>query len=210
LARMTSSASRTSITGNEAMAAGRPTKPKVRRAIQASEEETNIALSKRHRVNRKTIAKWKARDFMTDDRTGRASLLTDKDEAIIRAYRWRTRLALNDSHLRLRCLIPKLSRSAPYRCLKRRGLSRIGSTATCPRLTNVYAEVAAATPENAAAFLGRLVDQSAQTIVAVTRHGSHIHRLENGASTRTSPRSVLILSPCPARPRGRSRSVALA
>jgi hypothetical protein len=192
------------------MAAGRPTKPKVRRAIQASEEETNIALSKRHRVNRKTIAKWKARDFMTDDRTGRASLLTDKDEAIIRAYRWRTRLALNDSHLRLRCLIPKLSRSAPYRCLKRPGLSRIGSTATCPRLTNVYAEVAAATPENAAAFLGRLVDQSAQTIVAVTTDiDSHSPTVKR-ASTRTSPRSVLILSPCPARPRGRPRSVALA
>jgi hypothetical protein len=188
------------------MAAGRPTKLKVRRAIQASEEETNIALSKRHRVNRKTIAKWKARDFMTDDRTGRASLLTDKDEAIIRAYRGRTRLALNDSHLRLRCLIPKLSRSAPYRCLKRRGLSRIGSTATCPRLTTVYAEVGNARKRRSFSRpLGRPICENDSC--GNHRHGS---RLDNGASTRTSPRSVLILSPCPARPRGRPRSVALA
>ena len=187
------------------------TTPTVRRAIQAS-EETNIALAKRHGVNRKTIAKWKAREFTSDERMGpknpRSSLLTYKDEAIILAYRWRTRLALDDAHLRLKRLMPKLSRSALYRCLKRRGLSRIGPTATCPPLTSaalrgpyifeitahevvfltlstlgvifpvllaveeitkhVYAEVAAATPENAAAFLGRLVDQSPQKIVAVT------------------------------------------
>ena len=43
---------------------------------------------------------------------------------IILAYRWRTRLPLNDCHDRLRRLMPKLSRSALYRCLKRRGLSR--------------------------------------------------------------------------------------
>jgi hypothetical protein len=188
------------------------TTPRVRRAIQAS-EETNIALAERHGVNRKTIAKWKAREFASDERMGpknpRASILTHKDEAIILAYRCRTGLALNDSHLRLRRLMPKLSRSTLYRCLKRHGLGRIGPTASCPPLTtaalrgpycfeitvndvafhdpgdalglvypvflaveeitkHVYAEVAEATPENAAAFLGRLVDQSPQKIVAVS------------------------------------------
>jgi len=186
------------------------TTPSVRRAIQAS-GETNIALAKRYRVNRKTIAKWKTREFTADERMGpknpRGSLLTYEDETIILAYRWRTRLALNDAHLRLRRLIPKLSRSALYRCLKRRGLGRIGPTATCSPLTteamngphifeisahevvftdpvlgllfpvllavevitkHVYAEVASATPEKAAAFLGRLVDQFPQKIVAVT------------------------------------------
>jgi hypothetical protein len=58
----------------------------------------------------------------------RSSLLTLPDEAIILAYRWRTRLALDDAHLRLKRLMPNLSRSTLYRCLKRRGLSRIGST----------------------------------------------------------------------------------
>jgi transposase len=116
------------------------TTPRVRRAIQAS-EETNIALAKRYRVNRKTIAKWKGRESTSDERMGpknpRPSLLTFEDEAIILAYRWRTRLALDDAHLRLRRLMPKLSRSTLYRCLKHRGLSRIGSTATCPPLTTV-------------------------------------------------------------------------
>jgi hypothetical protein len=70
------------------------TTPRVRRAIQAS-EETNIVLAKRHGVNRKTIAKWKAREFIFDERMGpkkaRSSLLTLDDETIILAYRWRTR-----------------------------------------------------------------------------------------------------------------------
>jgi hypothetical protein len=67
----------------------------------------------------------------------RSSLLTLEDEAIILAYRWRTRLALDDAHFRLKRLMPKLSRSTLYRCLKRRGLSRIGSTKTCLPLTTV-------------------------------------------------------------------------
>jgi hypothetical protein len=116
------------------------TTPRVRRAIQAS-EETNIVLAKRHGVNRKTIAKWKAREFIFDERLGpkkaRSSLLTLHDETIILAYRWRTRLGLDDAHLRLKRLMPNLSRSTLYRCLKRRGLSRIGPTATCPPLTTV-------------------------------------------------------------------------
>jgi hypothetical protein len=187
------------------------TTPSVRRAIQAS-EETNIVLAKRHGVNRKTIAKWKAREFISDERMGpknpRSTLLTLEDEAIILAYRWRTRLALDDAHLRLKRLMPNLSRSTLYRCLKRRGLSRVGSTTTCPPLTtaalrgpfrfeitanevvfrdpddvlgvvypvflaveeitkHVYAEVAEAKPENAAAFLANLVAQFAEKIIAV-------------------------------------------
>jgi hypothetical protein len=135
--------------------------------------------------------------------------LSHKDEAIILAYRWRTRLGLNDAHFRLKRLMPKLSRSMLYRCLKRHRLSRIGSTATCPPLTaaalggpytfeitmqevtlqdaddaigllypvflaveqitkDVYAEVATPTPENAAAFLERLIAKSPQKIIAVT------------------------------------------
>ncbi len=65
----------------------------------------------------------------------RARLLTYEDEAIILAYGWRTRLALDDCHSRLRQLMPQLSRSALHRCLKRYGFIKIGSTATCPPLT---------------------------------------------------------------------------
>src|SRR5271166_7028585 len=97
--------------------------PRVRRAIQLSEEK-NIALAKRYGVRRKTIAKWKARESTSDARMGptnpRASILTQDDEAIILAYRWRTRLPLDDCLDRLRRLMPKLSRSLLYRCLRRR------------------------------------------------------------------------------------------
>jgi hypothetical protein len=65
----------------------------------------------------------------------RSTLLTLEGEAIILAYRWRTRLGLDDARLRLKRLMPNLSRSTLYRCLKRRGLSWIGPTATCPPLT---------------------------------------------------------------------------
>jgi hypothetical protein len=109
------------------------TTPRVRRAIHGGND---ICLLTR-RSDMASIAT--ARDSKSDNRMGpkdpRASLLTLENEAVILAYRCRTRLALNDAHLRLRALMPKLSRSALYRCLKRRGLSRIGPTATCPPLT---------------------------------------------------------------------------
>ncbi len=115
------------------------TTPRVRRAIQASDEK-NIVLAKRYGVNRKTIAKWKARESTSDERMGPknrgSSLLTRDDEAIILAYRWRTRLRLNDCHDRLRRLMPKLSRSTLHRCLTRHGFSRIGSTAPSPSSTS--------------------------------------------------------------------------
>ena len=66
----------------------------------------------------------------------RSSVLTQDDEAIILAYRWRTRLSLNDCLDRLRRLMPKLSRSTLHRCLRRHGFSRIGKTAKCPPVTS--------------------------------------------------------------------------
>src|SRR5271166_477961 len=178
--------------------------PSVREAIQASEEK-NTVLAKRYGVDRKTIAKWKARKFSSDVRmrpkNPRSKFLTLDDEVIILAYRWRTRLSLDDSLVRLRRLMPQLSRSALYRCLERHGLSKIGRTNVSPPLTSAslagpyrfeitandvalpgdvlrvpvflaveevtkhaYGEVAEATPENAAAFLARLVAEFPQKI----------------------------------------------
>ena len=182
------------------------TTPSVREAIQASEEK-NTVLAKRYGVDRKTIAKWKARKFSSDVRMGpknpRSKFLTLDDEVIILAYRWRTRLSLDESLVRLRRLMPQLSRSALYRCLERYGLSKIGRTNVSPPLTSAslagpyrfeitandvalgvlyvpvllaveevtkhaYGEMAEATPENAAAFLARLVAEFPQKIDAVT------------------------------------------
>jgi transposase len=182
------------------------TTPRVREAIQESDEK-NTVLAKRHNVSRNTIAKWKARESTSDERMGqknpRPKVLTLKDEAIILAYRWRTRLSLDDCLERLRRLMPQLSRSALHRCLERHGLGKIGRTNAPPPLTDdgpyrfeitanevsipdgifgvvvevflaveevtkyVYAEVAQAVPENAAAFLLHLVAEFPQTIDAV-------------------------------------------
>jgi hypothetical protein len=115
------------------------TTPRIRRAIQASEEK-NTVLAKRYGIHRQTVAKWKARDTTSDARMGPknpcSSVLTLNAEAMILAYRWRTRLSLDDSHVRLKRFLPHLSRSALYRCLKRHGHSKIGRTAKCSPLTS--------------------------------------------------------------------------
>jgi hypothetical protein len=184
------------------------TTPSVRQAIQASREKDTV-LAKRYGVDRKTIAKWKARKFSSDMPMGaknpHSKFLTLDDEVIILAYRWRTRLSLDDSLVRLRRLMPQLSRSALYRCLARHGFSKIGRTNVSPPLTSAslagpyhfeitandvvlpggglcfpvllaveevtqhaYGEAAEATPENAAAFLARLVAEFPQKIDSVT------------------------------------------
>jgi hypothetical protein len=114
------------------------TTPSVREAIQASSEK-NTVLATRYGVNRKTVAKWKGRPFSSDlqKRPRNPRSLTLNDEVIILAYRWRTRLSLDDSLVRLRRLMPELSRSALYRCLERHGLSKIGRTNVSPPLTSV-------------------------------------------------------------------------
>jgi hypothetical protein len=111
----------------------------MRRLIQAS-EENNTVLAARLGVNPKTISKWRARDSTSDQRMGpknaRSKLFSRDDEAIILAYRWRTRLTLDDCLVRLKRLMPHLSRSALYRCLRRWGFNRIGPTAASPTLTS--------------------------------------------------------------------------
>jgi hypothetical protein len=110
------------------------TTPRMWRAIQASDEK-NTVLASRYGVPRQTVAKWKARDTTADARMGPknpcSSILTLNGEAIVLAYRWRTRLSLDDSHVRLKRHFTHLSRSVLYRCLKRHGLSKIGRTAKC-------------------------------------------------------------------------------
>jgi transposase len=180
------------------------TTPSIREAIQASSEK-NTVLATRYGVNRKTVAKWKRRSFSSDlqMRPKNPRSLSLKNEVIIVAYRWRTRLSLDESHVRLRRLMPQLSRSALYRCLERYGLSKIVRTNVTPPLTSVslagpfffeitaddvdlgglgvpvllaveqvtklaYGELVEATPENAVAFLARLVAEFPQKIDAVT------------------------------------------
>ena len=71
----------------------------VRRAIQHSQESLRL-LAKRHGINPKTVAKWKKRTSVHDERTGpkepRSTVLTREEEAIVVAFRRHTLLPLDD------------------------------------------------------------------------------------------------------------------
>jgi transposase InsO family protein len=103
----------------------------VRRAIQHSQESLR-ALAKRHGVNPKTVAKWRARASVADERTGpkdpRSTVLSPEDEAIVVAFRRHTLLPLDDCLYALQATLPHLTRSSLHRCLQRHGISRLPET----------------------------------------------------------------------------------
>jgi len=100
----------------------------VRRAIQHSQESLR-ALAKRYGVNQKTIAKWRKRTTVCDQRTGpkepRSTVLTIEEEAVIVAFRRHTLLPLDDCLYALQATIPHLTRSSLHRCLQRHGISQL-------------------------------------------------------------------------------------
>ncbi|PWB83089.1 MAG: IS481 family transposase [Methylocystaceae bacterium] len=100
----------------------------VRRAIQHSQESLR-ALAKRYGVNQKTIAKWKKRTSVCDERTGpkapKSTVLTIEEEAIVVAFRRHTLLPLDDCLYALQATIPHLTRSSLHRCLQRHGISQL-------------------------------------------------------------------------------------
>jgi transposase InsO family protein len=100
----------------------------VRRAIQHGQESLR-ALAKRYGVNQKTVAKWKRRSSVADERTGpkdtRSTVLSLEEEAIVVAFRKHTLLPLDDCLYALQPTIPHLRRSSLHRCLQRHGISRL-------------------------------------------------------------------------------------
>jgi transposase InsO family protein len=110
---------------------GATTTAAVRRAIQHSQESLR-QLSRRHGINPKTVAKWKKRTCVQDQRTGpkqpRSTVLTIEEEAIIVAFRRHTLLPLDDCLYALQPTIPHLTRSSLHRCLQRHGISRLPET----------------------------------------------------------------------------------
>ncbi|SDB74028.1 IS481 family transposase [Belnapia rosea] len=103
----------------------------VRRAIQHSQESLR-ALARRHGVNPKTEAKWRARSDVADQRTGpaaaRSTILSAEEEAMVAAFRRHTLLPLDDCLYALQPTIPHLTRSGLHRCLQRHGISRLPET----------------------------------------------------------------------------------
>src|SRR3954462_6403183 len=107
----------------------------VRRAIQHSQESLTV-LAQRHGINPKTVAKWKKRPSVQDERTGpkdpRSTVLTLEEaleeEAIIVAFRRHTLLPLDDCLYALQATLPHLTRSSLHRCLQRHGISWLPNT----------------------------------------------------------------------------------
>jgi transposase InsO family protein len=103
----------------------------IRRAIQHSQASLR-ALARRYGVNPKTVAKWRARASVADQRTGpkdpRSTVLSPEDEAIIVAFRRHTLLPLDDCLYALQATLPHLTRSSLHRCLQRHGISRLPDT----------------------------------------------------------------------------------
>src|SRR5918992_6234819 len=110
---------------------GATTTAAVRRAIQHSQESLR-GLARRHGINPKTVAKWKKRTCVQDQRTGpkepRSTVLTLEQEAIVVAFRRHTLLPLDDCLYALQPTIPHLTRSSLHRCLQRHGISRLPDT----------------------------------------------------------------------------------
>jgi transposase InsO family protein len=110
---------------------GATTTAAVRRAIQQSQASLR-ALARRHGINPKTVAKWKKRTSVQDQRTGpkppRSTGLSVEDEAIVVAFRRHTLLPLDDCLYALQPTIPHLTRSSLHRCLQRHGISRLPDT----------------------------------------------------------------------------------
>src|SRR5215211_2207075 len=92
----------------------------VRRAIQHSQESLR-SLAKRHGINPKTVAKWKKRPSVQDERTGpkepRSTVLTLDEEAIVVAFRRHTLVPLDDCLYAAPAHPPAPDRSSLHRCL---------------------------------------------------------------------------------------------
>ncbi|MFT8379356.1 MAG: IS481 family transposase [Gluconobacter japonicus] len=100
----------------------------VRAALQRSQASL-ATLSEEFGINPKTVAKWRKRQTVEDQKTGpkepRSTVLSETDEAMIVAFRRHTLLPLDDCLYALQASIPHLTRSALHRCLQRHGISRL-------------------------------------------------------------------------------------
>ena len=104
------------------------TTEKVRQEIQNSEKSI-AQLARELKLNVKTVARWKKRNYTHDTPMGpknpRSTVLSVEEEAIIVLFRKKTLLGLDDCLYALKDKIPHLTRSSLHRCLQRHGISKL-------------------------------------------------------------------------------------
>ena len=80
-------------------------------------------------VNPKTVAKWRKRQTVEDQKTGpkdpRSTVLSEEEGAMMVAFRRHTLLPLDDCLYALQPSVPHLTRFSLHRCLQRHGISRL-------------------------------------------------------------------------------------
>ena len=80
-------------------------------------------------INPKTVAKWRKRQTVEDQKTGpkepRSTVLSAQEEAVVVALRRHTLRPLDECLYALQPTIPDLTRSSVHRCLQRHGISRL-------------------------------------------------------------------------------------
>ena len=103
----------------------------IRAAIQRSKASIQ-ALSERHGINPKTVAKWRRRASPEDCRMGpkvpHSTVLSAEEELLIVAFRRHTLLPLDDCLYALQATVPHLTRSSLHRLFQRQGVSRLPNT----------------------------------------------------------------------------------
>lgn len=114
----------------------------IRKEIQESGESL-IKISKRFGINPKTVAKWRKRkDIGVEDlsmgRKDHQSILTVREELIISQFRKSTEMPLDDCYIALKEIIPNLTRSNLYRCLKRYGINTLPKENTSEKGKNKF------------------------------------------------------------------------
>jgi hypothetical protein len=111
------------------------TTPRVRAYIRQS-SALNSALARELGIHSRTVARWKARDDVTDRSTRPhrlATKLSDWEEALIIELRRSLALPLDDiTEAMRRCVNGELSRSAIHRCLKRHCVSARATAKASP------------------------------------------------------------------------------
>jgi transposase InsO family protein len=100
----------------------------IRAAIQRSKASIQ-ALSERHGINPKTVAKWRRRASPEDCRMGpkvpHSTVLSAEEELLIVAFRRHTLLPLDDCLYALQATVPHLTRSSLHRLFQRHAVSRL-------------------------------------------------------------------------------------
>ena len=154
--------------------------PKQRGEIQASSAPVSV-LAREYGVTETTIRRWRARSCVADRPHTRHNLnpsTTPVEEELIIALRQEACLSLDDIvEVMHRCVNPTLSRSAIYRCLRRRGAAKRPQEAStaAPRRGTFDTHTTSGFIHIDLKHLPRLQKQPSYVFVAIDRATRFVH-----------------------------------